>query len=309
MHTPVLVDEVLEGLRVRQGGWYLDGTLGGGGHAEALLRRSAPNGRLLGLDRDAIAIRTASERLSAWAPRLTVQQGAVADLDVCAKQARIEAFDGIVLDLGVSSFQLDDPSRGFSFQSEGPLDMRMDRSQPGTAADLIACASEEQLTDWLRTLGEEPDARRIARAIVAERKRGPIESTLHLADLVARVKGGRRGRLHPATRTFQALRIAVNEELDHVARGLEAALRWLRPGGRMAVISFHRLEDRLVKQWIVRHTPRWESLAEGGRKRVGEPPWLQAVTRRPVTPSREEVCANPRARSAKLRVAERMKEP
>ena len=214
--------------------------------------------------------------------------------------------DGVLLDLGFSSDQMDDAARGFSFQAEGPLDMRLDRSEPRTAADLVNGMEESELADVIFELGEERDARRIARAIVAERVRSPIRTTRRLADVVAAAKRGPRGKIHPATQTFQALRIAVNRELESLDRGLEGALALVKPGGRVGVISFHSLEDRRVKRFFAEHAGRWESLEQGGERWVGAEPQVKLVTRKPVTASEDEIRANPRARSAKLRVAERV---
>jgi 16S rRNA (cytosine1402-N4)-methyltransferase len=222
-----------------------------------------------------------------------------------APEQGFDRVDGILLDLGISSDQLDDPERGFSFLRDGPLDMRMDRGATVTAAALLNGLAEAELADVLRRYGEELRARAIARRVVQARERAPFERTGQLADLVMRVYGGRRGRLHPATQTFQALRIAVNGELEALENGLEAALGLLAPGGRLVAISFHSLEDRLVKRCFVEHQGRWEALPEGGRKWVGRQPQVAVLTRKPVMASEAECQANPRARSAKLRAAER----
>jgi 16S rRNA (cytosine1402-N4)-methyltransferase len=213
--------------------------------------------------------------------------------------------DGILLDIGISSNQLDDAERGFSFMRDGPLDMRMNRGKARTAADLLNTLSEADLAGLLRRYGEEPRARAIARRVVEQRQQALFVRTPQLADLVMGVYGGRRGRIHPATQTFQALRIAVNGELEALEQGLEAGLGLLAPGGRMLVISFHSLEDRIVKHFFAEHQGRWESLAEGGRKWIGSTPQVEVLTRRPVMASDEECLVNPRARSAKLRAAER----
>ena len=232
-------------------------------------------------------------------------KGNFADMVALAETNGLQEVDGILLDLGVSSDQLDTPERGFSFRADGPLDMRMDATQRTSAARLVNTLAEQDLAELLWRLGEEPAARRVARAIVSERERAPIETTARLAALVARVKHGRQGRTDPATRVFQALRIAVNDELDSLTRGLDAALRLLKRGGRMAVISFHSLEDREVKNFFRRHAGRWEAQQAGGQAWVGERPAVGLVARKPVTPSVEECEQNPRARSAKLRVAQR----
>lgn len=306
MHVPVLLDEVAERLGIREGGLYIDGTVGAGGHAARILQRAGPRGKLLGIDRDAEALARAAERLAEWRGQCIFEQGDFADMSDFVRLHKLGPADGILLDLGMSSEQVEDPERGFSFQQDGPLDMRMDRSQSLTAADLVARLDESALADLLQRYGEEPDARRIARCIVEERERVAITTTGHLADLVCRTKGGRRGRIHPATRTFQALRMAVNHELESLEKTLQTAPALLAPGGRLAVISFHRLEDRLVKQYGARHVGRWESLPGGGRRWVGERPLCRWLTRKPVIPSAEERRANPRARSAKLRVLERI---
>ena len=306
MHKPVLLKEVIELMGVRPGGRYIDGTLGGGGHAQAVLERIGKGGRLLGIDRDAEALARAADRLKAWIPACVFEQGDFADMSAIARRHDMDRVDGILLDLGMSSNQVDDPARGFSFTHDGPLDMRMNLSQSLTAADLVNTAAEEELANLLWRLGEESASRRIARLLVDERRREPIRTTGRLAELVARAKGGPRGRIHPATRTFQALRMAVNHELESLEAGLEAAIGLLGRGGRLAVISFHSLEDRIVKHRLSAHVGRWESLPQGGREWQGERPALGWVMKKPATASDEELEDNPRARSAKLRVAERV---
>lgn len=302
-HVPVLLDAVIDTLRPRAGGRYVDGTLGGGGHARAILEASAPDGRLLGLDHDPAALSRARTLLAPFGGRAVCVRASFADLGAVADAHGFSPLDGVVLDLGLSSDQLDDAARGFSFQVTGPLDMRMDPGAPERAADLVNALTEQDLADVLYRLGDERRSRRIARAIVASR---PIESTTELANVVARAAGGHAGRIHPATRTFQALRIAVNGELDALAAVLPQAIDRLAPGGRLAVISFHSLEDRIVK-----HTLRDEArecVCPPGLPecRCGHRARLRLVTRRPIEPSAAEVQANPRARSAKLRVAERL---
>jgi len=304
----VLLREAIEGLAIRPGGLYLDGTLGGGGHARAILDRAAPGGRLVVMDRDAGAWDRARPKLEGAGTAVTWAPGNFRDMAAVADRLDLAAFDGILLDLGISSDQLDAPERGFSFQADGPLDMRMDSSQGRTAADLMNTLDEAALETLFRRYGEEPDARRLARAAVAERVRAPFSSTRGLAEWVARIKGGRAGRLHPATRVFQALRIAVNDELGALEAGLEAALGLLAPGGRLAVIAFHSLEDRLVKACFRRHAGHWENLQAGGRRWVGDRPRVRCLTRKPETPSEQEQNENPRSRSAKLRIAERIRE-
>jgi len=289
-HVPVLQAEVVALLRVRPGGRYLDATIGLGGHAEAILRASAPSGSVLGLDRDAEALALTGRRLAAFGDRLVLRQGryeAVVDLAGSAGP-----FDGIFFDLGASSLQLDAAERGFSFTQSGPLDMRMDRGTGETAAELVARLSEPELANLIFEWGEERWSRRIARAIVTARHDRPLATTTDLAAVVARSIPRRLWprRIHPATRTFQAIRIAVNRELVGLGPALGDAARLLASGGRAAVISFHSLEDRIVKQ-------TWRRLEAEGKVRV--------VTKRPVTPEPAELAANPRSRSAKLRAVER----
>lgn len=305
MHIPVLKDEALELLAVRSGGRYIDGTVGLGGHTEALLERSAPDGQVLGIDRDPEALRRAAERLDRFKARLVLVHGNYADVVDLAEAASFCPADGVLLDLGVSSMQLDEAERGFSFMQDGPLDMRMDSTQTTTAADLVNGLSEVALADVIFRYGEEPSSCRIASAIVRERSEHPITTTGQLAAIVARAKGGRSGRLHPATQTFQALRMAVNEEMDGVHRGVEGALEVLRPGGRLAVITFHSLEDREVKTNLREHEAREESLPQGGSRTVGRRPYVRRVNRKPLVAGVEETRRNPRSRSAKLRVVER----
>jgi len=303
-HVPVLLAETLDALAVRPGGTYLDATLGGAGHAAAILAASAPDGRLLGLDRDAEAIVRASHALARFAPRATLVHGTFADLDQLSEREGFARFDGILFDLGISSDQLDDPERGISFQAEGPLDMRLDQGAGRPAAQLLDALVEGELADLIYTLGEERASRRIARAIVAAR---PIRTTAELADVVLRAVGrphGKAGRIHPATRTFQALRMAVNDELGQIAAALPKAAERLVAGGRLVVISFHSLEDRLVKRAL---------RALAGEPSPDAPPFapapqavLRLVGRRAIQPSSEEIAGNPRARSARLRVAERL---
>ncbi len=298
--------EVLELLAVRPGGSYLDGTLGMGGHARAILERMDGLGWLLGMDCDPEALVKAEGALAAWRTQCRLAQGNFCGLPDQAAAWGVAEVDGILLDLGMSSAQVDDPERGFSFQHDGPLDMRLDRTRPGTAAELLAGMEERELAEQLRQWGEEPAARRIARAIVQDRGRRPFATTRQLAELVVRIKGGRRGKIHPATRTFQALRIMVNCELECLEQGLRGGLSLLKPGGRLAVLAYHSLEDRVVKNVVREHIGRWESLPAGGQRRVGSRPAVRWVTPKPLVPGAAEIARNPRARSAKLRVAERM---
>lgn len=305
MHRAVLLDEVVEWLAPKSGGVYVDGTLGGGGHTRAIALAAGPAGRVMAMDQDAGALERAREALAGCLEQCVLVRGNFAGMAESAAACGLTRVDGIVLDVGISSDQLDDPERGFSFMRDGPLDMRMDQSRAATAADLLNTLPEAVLADTLRRYGEEPRARAIARRIVEARSREAFARTSQLADLVERVYGGRRGRIHPATQTFQALRIAVNGELEALERGLEAGLGILAPGGRMAVISFHSLEDRLVKQFFVEHQGHMESLPEGGSKWVGTLPKMEILTRKPVMATDRECRDNPRARSAKLRVAVR----
>lgn len=306
MHQPVLLEEVIELMAIKADGAYIDGTLGSGGHTEAILQRLEENGRLLGIDRDVDALKRSRERLTPWASKCVLVQGNFSEMEHIAQQCGFERVDGVLLDLGMSSDQVDTAERGFSFQASGPLDMRMDRKQDRTAADLVNGLSEGEMRKLLWVLGEEKAARRIARSIVRERDREPITTTERLATIVEDAKGGRRGRTHPATKTFQAFRMAVNEEMENLDKGLEAALSLLKENGRLAVITFHSLEDRRVKQFMRKHIGRMESLQQGGERWVGEEPKMRAVSKKPVTASREEQRENPRSRSAKLRVAERI---
>ncbi|MBI2441532.1 MAG: 16S rRNA (cytosine(1402)-N(4))-methyltransferase RsmH [Lentisphaerae bacterium] len=305
MHTPVMVREVVTLLAIRPDGMYVDGTVGSGGHARAILERLGPKGFLLAIDRDEAAIAAAREALTTWSAQCRVEQGNFAELKRLAGQYGVQSVDGVLLDLGMSAMQVDQAERGFSFLKDGPLDMRMDLQQATTAAHLVNSLSEQALAKMIRSLGDEPAARRIARAIVRERQRGPLETTGRLADLLARVLGRRR-RIHPATRTFQALRLAVNRELEALAEGLEEAISLLKPGGRLAVLSYHSLEDRCVKHIAQEHIGRWISLAAGGERWEGRLPGVRWVAPKPLPPSPEEVSRNPRSRSAKLRAMERI---
>jgi 16S rRNA (cytosine1402-N4)-methyltransferase len=289
-HEPVLLAEALELLAVMSGGFYVDGTVGLGGHAAEILARSAPGGQLVGMDRDAETLDHAGERLARFGERVRLIHG---DFRRLPQVLGGERPDGVLLDLGVSSLQLDTAERGFSFQAEGPLDMRMDRSEGPSAADVVNRMPEEELADVIYRFGEERGSRRVARRIVEARRRGPIATTLELAAIVrlAMRRSGRQGwrRLDPATRTFQALRIHVNRELEGLGDALAAIARCLAPGGRLAVIAFHSLEDREVKACFRRLT------TEGFR----------LLTKKPLRPSDAEVSRNPRARSARLRAVER----
>lgn len=307
-HEPVLLAEVLEALAVRPDGRYVDCTVGGGGHSEAIARRLGPDGRLLALDRDPAALRAAGERLKPFADRVRLVRTRFSRLAGVVTEAGLDGVDGVLFDLGVSSPQVDDPGRGFSYRHDAPLDMRMDPDVPVTAADLVARLPEEELARILREYGEERFAARIARRIVAERERRPIRTTLQLAELVRETipAPARREPQHPARRTFQALRIAVNDELGELESALEAAVRVLRPGGRLVAIAFHSLEDRIVKQFIARQSRGCECPPGTPVCLCGKKPVLRPVGRQPRLPGPEEIRRNPRARSARLRVAEKL---
>jgi 16S rRNA (cytosine1402-N4)-methyltransferase len=306
VHVSVLAEEAVDALAPHPGGVFIDGTFGGGGHATRLAQRIQPGGTLLCIDRDP-ATQAHFQTLEQRFPQsVTWAQGTYADMQRLASQAGINRVDGILLDLGLSSFQLADAERGFSFLHDGPLDMRFDPTGGASARDLLATLDEHEIVHVLFAYGEEDRARRIARAIVRERERSPIETTGQLASIVERAAGHRPGsRIHPATKTFQALRIAVNDELGEVERGIAAGLDLLAPGGRFAVIAFHSLEDRIVKQRFAEAArgcicPRDVPVCVCGRV-----PTIRIVGR-PIRPSASEVAANPRSRSAVLRVVERL---
>lgn len=302
-HTPVLYQEIIHALQPRDLGRYVDGTLGAGGHARGILEACAPGGRLLGLDVDPQALVLARETLAPYGERATLVQASYETLAAQLSALGWDAVDGVVLDLGASSMQFDRPERGFSFLQDGPLDMRFGPSAPTSAADLVNVLDESELADLIFRYGEERDSRKIARAIVRAR---PLHSTRELAAVIQAASPRRGDRIHPATRTFQALRIAVNEELAAVENTLPQAVAALRSGGRLAVISFHSLEDRIVKDFLREQSqdhvnPPYERLYEVERKAV-----VKLITRKPLTASEEETRENPRARSAKLRVAEKL---
>lgn len=302
-HQPVLYHEVLEALRPKTGARYLDGTLGLGGHARGLLLASSPDGELVGLDVDPQALDLAARRLAEFRPRVILHRGSYGQLAQHLAAVGWELIDGVLLDLGASSMQFDQPGRGFSFQQEGPLDMRFDPSSPLTADELVNNWPEADLADLIFRYGEEPKSRRIARAIVQAR---PLHSTVQLAGVIAGAVGGRKGGIHPATRSFQALRIAVNAELEILEAALPQAVAALKPGGRLAVISFHSLEDRMVKQFFRQESrdcicPPGQLVCTCGHK-AG----ITEVARKPIRPTQSEIEANPRSRSARLRVAEKL---
>jgi len=320
-HVPVMLEEVLKFLQPRAGGHYVDGTLGGGGHTQAILERSAPDGKVLGIDTDAQAIARIKERLSDFVNngRLVLVHGNFAELVRIVHEAGFVSVEGVLLDLGFSSYQVDDPQRGFSFSADGPLDMRLDQSQEESAAGIVNSASEQELADIFWRYGEEKRSRQIARRIVRQRERGAITRTVQLAQLAAAGVPYKPGVIHPATRVFQALRIAVNHELERLEKALPQILDVLSMNkalpaggqeelrgwdGRMVTIAFHSLEDRLIKEFMRREArdclcPPHVPVCVCGHKAR-----LRLLTPKPVTPTVEEVTANPRARSAKLRAAE-----
>jgi 16S rRNA (cytosine1402-N4)-methyltransferase len=302
-HVPVLLDAVLEALMPRDEALYVDGTFGGGGYSEALL--TAARCRVFGIDRDPDAVRRGREMAGRYGGRLGVLEGRFGDMAELLRAVTAEPIAGIALDLGVSSIQLDTPERGFSFRSDGPLDMRMS-GQGQSAADIVASLSESELTELIRNFGEERFARRIARAIASARQRGPIRHTLELAEIVrAAIPKSEPGQ-DSATRTFQALRIAVNDELGELDRSLAAAEQLLTPGGRLAVVSFHSLEDRRVKEFLRRRSDVAPRASRHQPPRGGDPaPSFRLLSRRAVKPSAAEIAHNPRARAARLRAAER----
>ena len=305
-HAPVLVREALEILNPAPGGRYLDGTLGGGGHTEQILLGSSPDGKVLGLDRDDEALSAARQRLARFETRLLTRQASFAAAQEILADIHWQAVDGVILDLGISSHQIDVPERGFSFRARAPLDMRMDRRQVLDARKIVNSFDAAELEKIFREYGEEPQARRIAHAIVAERNIRPVETTDVLAGLVERVKGGRRRDHHPATQVFQALRIAVNEEIQQLERFLATGYELLRPGGRMAIIAFHSLEDRLVKNAFRKWSRACICPPRMLRCQCGWSQKTKLLTKKPIVPSDDEVRVNPRARSAKLRAAERL---
>jgi 16S rRNA (cytosine1402-N4)-methyltransferase len=303
-HLPVLYAQVLDGLRVKGDGTYLDGTFGRGGHARGVLEQLGPEGRLLVMDKDPEAIDVAVREFGAD-PRVSIFRGSFAQL--AQWEATAAGLDGVLFDLGVSSPQLDVAGRGFSFGKDGPLDMRMDPERGESAAEWLARASEKEVADVLWTFGEERQSRRIARAIVARRVDTPLVRTAQLAELIASVVPRGEQKIHPATRSFQAIRIYINRELGDLEDGLDAALARLKPGGRLAVISFHSLEDRIVKQFIARHAK-----APAGNRRMPVEAAFVPVLRDvsgAVKADEAELAANPRARSAVLRVAEKLPAP
>ena len=302
-HKSVLYQQIILALRPDSSGRYVDATVGAGGHAAGILEAASPSGRLLGLDLDPEALAIAGQRLSQYGQRAVLVQASYTSLSQQLKRLGWPTVQGIVIDLGVSSMQLDTPQRGFSFQTDGPLDMRFDPGAQTSAADLVNLLPEVELADIIWRYGEDRLSRRIARSIVQHR---PFQTTRQLAEVIARAYGGNKGRVHPATRTFQALRIAVNEELQAIEEVLPQAVAALEPGGRLAVISFHSLEDRLVKQYFRRESrdcicPPEQPVCTCTHKAI-----LREINRHPIEAEPDETEGNPRARSAKLRIAEKL---
>ena len=298
-HIPVLLDEVLHALAPQENGHYLDGTFGAGGYTRAILE-AAKGVNVLAIDRDPDAIKAGEAISTQYGERLHLCAGQFGDLDRLAHDHDFVPLNGIVLDIGVSSMQLDDPARGFSFRAEGPLDMRM-AQQGRSAADLVNTLKENELADLIYLYGEERRSRAVARAIVEARQTAPIETTAHLSALVASVVYHKHDEIHPATRTFQALRIAVNDELGELERALSAAARVLAEGGRLVVVTFHSLEDRIVKQFMTEQCGRQAQPSRHAPQLMQEPARFTLLTRKPVTASDQEIRRNPRSRSAKLR--------
>jgi len=302
-HLPVLYQQVIDILKPQSSGKYVDGTLGAGGHAIGVLEQSQPNGLLLALDLDEQAICIAKERLSPYSHRVIYKKGSYANLADYLKEIGWDCVDGILLDLGVSSIQLDTPERGFSFQKSSQLDMRFDLEQKTTADEIVNTLSEKELHTIIHKYGEEPFARKIAAAIIANR---PIRTTEKLAAVIAKAVGHRQSDIHPATRTFQAIRITVNQELDNLQKGLREATNALCPGGRLAVISFHSLEDRIVKQFMRIESQDCICPVKQPICTCGHRASIKLINKKVIKPSLEEVKQNPRARSAKLRAAEKI---
>lgn len=304
-HAPVLKEEAVLYLAVRPGGRYVDSTAGGGGHAAAIMEAASPGGLLLGLDADPLALQTAREALARFGDNVKLVEANFRELFAVCKDNNFLPVHGVLFDLGLSSMQLADETRGFGFQVEAPLDMRFGPEQQIRAADIVNEYEEAELANVIWRFGEEPASRRIARAIVQAR---PVTTTTELASIVSRAAGGRHGRIHPATRTFQALRIAVNDELSALEEALAQSLEVLGDGGRLVVISFHSLEDRIVKQFIARESRDCICPPEAPACTCGHKARLKTVTKKAVSPGEDETAANPRSRSARLRAAEKLAE-
>lgn len=284
----------------------MDGTLGGGGHSRQVLQLLSSKGRLIALDRDEEALERAKQSLAEWKDKLTLVHSSFANIEEVLMKVGVSAVDGIIMDLGLSSDQLDSEERGFSFMRDALPDMRMDLSKGVSAAEWLEETPKEEMSRVFKVYGEERMAWKIAKAIERSQVDGPIKSTEVLAEIISKAKGGRRGKIHPATKVFQAIRIAVNDEMGHLERGLDQSFNCLSKGGRLGVITFHSLEDRMVKHKIREHEGRMESLHEGGERWEGKEPRMMRITRKPILATEEEVKMNPRSRSAKLRVAEKI---
>jgi 16S rRNA (cytosine1402-N4)-methyltransferase len=303
VHTSVLIDEIVDGLDVRPGKRYVDCTLGGGGHAMAVLSKCRPPCELLGIDSDPEAIRIAQHNLYDFFERSVIINDNFYNLESICNETNFSPCDGILFDLGLSSLQLSTAERGFSFQQSGPLDMRFNPDEELTAADIVNKLPEAKLAQLIFIYGEEPAANRIAKSIVRSR---PISDTADLAAIVISTIGEQHGKIHPATRTFQALRIAVNRELEHLTSALEQSLRCLAPGGRLAVISYHSLEDRIVKNFMLRETRSCICPADFPECRCNHVAQFTLINKHPITPTESEIERNPRSRSAKLRIAQKI---
>jgi 16S rRNA (cytosine1402-N4)-methyltransferase len=303
VHVPVLLDEVVAGLQPQRGGYFVDCTVGLGGHAAAILEKTSPSGRLLGIDADLEAIKLSQDKLGEYGEAVTLVNDNFVNLEAICKRYHFHPVDGILFDLGVSSLQLDTAERGFSFHLDAPLNMRFDAGQGSTASDIVNSFSEQELAKLIEKYGEERHSRRIARYIVQNR---PIATTVELARLIEQASRGKRARIHPATRTFMALRIAVNSELQNLELALKQTINLLRPGGRLTVISYHSLEDRIAKQFM--RDAASSCLCPPGTVmcRCGHKPTLKLISRKVIKPTSLETESNPRSRSAKLRVAERL---
>jgi len=303
IHKPVLLKEALGALEMQPGKRYVDCTLGAGGHARAIIERSQPGGRLLGIDADPEATKEARSNLASYAESVIIVNGNFINLETICKENDFLPIHGILFDLGISSLQIDEPKRGFSFQHDGPLDMRFSPEQELTAADALNILNEDKLAELIFVYGEERHSRQVAREIIRHR---PIKSTLELANVIKHALGGRRSKINPATRTFMALRIAVNHELENLATALKQADRCLDHRGRLVVISYHSLEDRIVKQFMKQESTGCLCPKEAPKCTCGHTPTLKLISRKVIIPSPNEIAYNPRSRSAKLRVAERL---
>jgi len=303
VHVPVLLDEVIAGLQAQRGGYFVDCTVGLGGHAAAILEKISPSGRLLGIDADPEAIKVSQDKLSDYGEAVTLVNDNFVNLEAICRRYHFHPVDGILFDLGVSSLQLDTAERGFSFHLDALLNMRFDPGQGLTASDIVNSFSEQELAKLIEKYGEERHSRRIARYIVQNR---PIATTVELASLVEQASSGKRAKIHPATRTFMAIRIAVNSELQNLELALKQTINLLRPGGRLTVISYHSLEDRIVKQFM--RSAASSCLCPPGTVvcRCGHVPTLKLISRKVIKPTSLEIESNPRSRSAKLRIAERL---